>query len=98
MIKMIAQVTKSKVDFYGNSYYFATITDVEKGKSATGILSGNESNISLALKTSGLEWGEFVVNLSELPIRQFNKMAKGLPYMGCESNQIIEFCNRQWGN
>ena len=96
MIKIIAEVVKSKADINGNRYYFATITDIITGDSATGLLSGDESNVSQALRRNGYEWEEFKVIVSELPIRQFDKITKKMPYMGCTDDEIMKFCYTEW--
>ena len=82
IIQAIKNLTYSKRDMYGNCYGFLTVTNTKNGESITALVDsiGNEEHFLRELKIN------FVSNESELPIREYNRLAKGLP---CDYKPLI---------
>lgn len=76
MIKALKHLTYSKRDMYGNCYGFLTVTNTLTGESIKALVDfiGNEERFLREIKVN------FVSSETELPIREFNRLAKGLPY------------------
>ena len=90
-IKATVHIINSRRDQYGNTYWAATYTDTETGKSYSFTVNGGESNLTYSLRAStglNLPHGSYVVTSSELPIREFNRTTKGWPCAGCREEEI----------
>jgi hypothetical protein len=79
IIKCIKTLTTSKRDLYGNVYGFITVTNTKTGETIEALVDspGNEDVI---LSKIGLKYENAVYNTVQLPIREFNREAKGLPW------------------
>jgi len=77
--KAILSVITSKRDIYGNRYGLLTITNTETGESGKALIDsiGNEDYF---LQQIGFIWKNTYKTSQEVPIREFNRLAKGLPY------------------
>jgi hypothetical protein len=93
MIKIHAHILKSKLDINGNSYYSAIVTNNETSATAYGQID-SESNLTIML--SKFYPGEYQYNITELPIRQYNKAVKTYPYIGCLPNEMHDNILKQW--
>ena len=79
-IKATLSVTSSNPDVYGNRYHMATVTNTKNGKSLT-FITGTERNLSYQLmQMLGGEWGHVTESYSQVPVRHYNRLVKGLPY------------------
>lgn len=88
-IKYTLEILNSKSDIYGNRYFAMVVTRTSDGATAHGNISGGESNCTSAIMNlSGGEWGHFTYTRSELPIREFKRMTKYWPYLGCTPKEI----------
>lgn len=95
-IKANLQILCSKPDFAGNQEYGFCYTDTATGKNVLGTVSGGRSGISAAVRLHmGLEDGEYIVQETEMKIREFNRWKEGVPYAGCPSRKIAEFIKQQ---
>jgi hypothetical protein len=75
-IQAVKHLTYSKRDMYGNCYGFLTVTSTKTGESISALVDsiGNEEHFLREMKIN------FVSSEEEKPIREFNRLAKGLPY------------------
>ncbi len=89
-IKATLEIINSKADIYGNRYFAFVWTDNETGKSVTADLASSD-NVRLSYYSMGLTSPELNTVQTEMPIRQFNRFVKGLPYAGCASDDIAKF-------
>lgn len=83
-VKYFLTAYSSKPDFYGNSYHAFTMTDADDhSRSISATISGNNVRfIMLNFDGSG-DWDRSIVYTEEqLPIRRFNALTKGWPYLG----------------
>jgi hypothetical protein len=95
-IKAFAMVYESIPDRYGNCYYAAQIVRTSDGATAMGTISGNQSNVSYALRVMFPDNYSWVV-VVPMPIRQWNRLAAGLPRLGCTSDEINAKVLELWG-
>lgn len=96
-IKIIAEIINSKPDQNGNRYFSAIITDPDTSKIAKGIVAGGENNITSALwEYCGYE-SQYYYTRTELPIREYQRLTKNWPYLGCTNDEIISNVLKQWG-
>lgn len=86
-IKYAATIHNSRRDIYGNCYWAVTVTRTRDGKTAQGRTSGGGSNIRYALYSMGGSGG-YTYSEDEMPIREFNRFVKDLPYVGCHPDDI----------
>ena len=95
-IQILIHAVHSKRDSYGNVYWAAYVTEVATGKTVAFTVCGGESNIrGIAFERSG-EWkNDYYFTVSELPIRQFNKQTKNLPYGGCTPKELWEYVKKE---
>jgi hypothetical protein len=90
-------IIKSKPDIYGNSYVGMIVTRLSDNKQASGYISGGPSNCQIALKElTGGEWGNFTYTEKEIGIRNWNRMFKNAPYLGCTPEDINPKIIEQW--
>lgn len=82
-IKLSIEQINSKRDIYGNTYYIVHIYNNETGECFS--YQDSTDNISIFCHTAGYKYGgEFIIYYSVLPIREFNRQAKNVPYMSNE--------------
>jgi len=79
-IKWTVHTVNSKGDVYGNRYWFATYTRMSDGKSATFTANARSNAESLCHDLGG-GWEHVQTTTEELPIREWNRRAKDLPYL-----------------
>lgn len=96
MIKYHALIINSKCDIYGNRYFSMIVTNNLTGKIAKGKISGGESNCTYAMRQLSGNWEEFSYDTKEMPIREYNRLVKDFPYIGCTQDEIIKNVNDQW--
>jgi hypothetical protein len=97
-IKAVLTVYHSKRDVYGNCYYGMIINRTSDGNTAWGIISGDDSNCTYAIRTMLGDSREFVFNNIELPKRQFNRLTANWKYIGCTPDEINANVLNQWNN
>jgi hypothetical protein len=90
-IKAIIEALYSKRDRNGNCYWAMRYTDVASGRQVQASISGGESNIYAIARSMGFESGEAHFSVSELGIREFNRMTKGWQYAGCSPDDLAKF-------
>lgn len=75
-VQAIKHLVYSKRDMYGNCYGYIRVTNTKTGESIEALVDsiGNEDYI---LNKMGLA---YTSSEAMLPIREFNRQAKGLPY------------------
>lgn len=81
-INAFLTIYNSRRDVYGNVYYAVELTD-EGRTLGHGLISAD--NISTIDCRERLLWH---IQRQELPIRQYNRMVKDWPYIGCTWNDI----------
>lgn len=81
-------VINSRSDIYGNRYFAMIVTRTEDGATAHGLISGGESNCTLAVNKLAGGWDRYEYTTAELPIREYNRKVKGWPYLGCTPEDI----------
>jgi hypothetical protein len=95
------EATHSRRDSYGNTYWALRWVDHETGRETRGTVSGGKSNIYAILRETPAakvanDWDRSVrFEVAELPIREFNRMTKGLPYAGCTPASLWAFIERE---
>ena len=83
-------IVNSKADVYGNRYWFMTVTRNSDGLTASGIISGGESNCTYAMRElSGGDWGRFSYSRKEIGYREYKRITKNMPFIGCRAEEII---------
>jgi hypothetical protein len=75
VIQALKHLTYSKRDMYGNCYGFITVTNTKTGESIESLIDsiGNENYILNKMNI------KYVSSETMLPIREYNRLAKGLP-------------------
>jgi|WetSurMetagenome_2_1015567.scaffolds.fasta_scaffold121264_2 hypothetical protein len=97
-LKVVVEYVKSKPDMYGNVYNFVAFTRIEDGAIAKGYISGGVSNVESAMLEMFGNWKNFKVIVSEVGIRELNRLVKGEKYLGCTSEDINPNVLKQWNN
>jgi len=97
-VKAHAEINNSKCDINGNRYFCAVITRTSDGARAGGQITGGESNVTYSLRQFFGDWGSFIYTRVELPIREYNKLTKNMPYLGCTPDEINKNITDQWNN
>ncbi len=89
-IKGHLSIINSQGDRYGNRYWAFTYQDTQTGKTVSGTISGDDSNLSsTASHHIHTEMpGRVSTTRLELPIRQFDRLTKGWAYAGCPPADI----------
>lgn len=90
-------IINSKMDRNGNRYWAFTYTDVLTGISVSATISGGESNISGIRRCMGRVngWDDSIRTVrKEMPIREFQRFTKGLPYAGCAPEELASFIKK----
>jgi hypothetical protein len=87
---LILNKLSSRRDKFGNCYHAISVENVETGLTASATISGDNASTGL-LELFG-DW-EAVRQHSrtherELPIREFDRFKKDLPYAGCRGEDI----------
>lgn len=95
-IKAIAHVINSRADVYGNRYFAASVTNTLTGATASGTISGDDSNISYALHKMYDDYESYRIFRSEMGYREFHRLTKHMEYMGCTPDDINPFIIRKW--
>ena len=90
-IKAILESLYSKRDRNGNTYWAFRWTDVITGTKVVGTVSGGESNISCIVREMGLDWESCHYTLTEMPIREFNRLTKEWKYAGCPPAELAKY-------
>lgn len=91
---ILCTITNSRADIYGNRYWFFTWDDTETGLVIEAQNRGdNAGHIyrEFDLKP-GTEYREF---RQELPIREFKRKVKNMPYAGCAPSDLADYIRRQ---
>jgi hypothetical protein len=83
LINAILTIYNSKRDYYGNRYFAVYLSDADTFETAQGQISAE--NISTLECRENLKWR---VQRVELPIRQYNRLVKGWPHLGCHWEEI----------
>ena len=91
MKKLIIEHINSKIDFNGNVYWLAVYTDTKTGESIT-VTTPHESNSESVARAAGYEWKEIhSIRNKELPIREFNRLAKRVDkHNTCKDQWLID--------
>ena len=89
--KYLVTVTSSKIDMYGNRYHFAEMVNVINGKSVK-FHTDSDHNIFHSLnRFYGGVWTMPVYRINiDLPIREFNRASKDLPFIRHASTDEIK--------
>lgn len=88
-ILYVLNILHSRPDLYGNRYYSIEVIRTSDGATARGTISGGESNCTYALRLlAEAEETQYTSTVTELPIREYNRLVKNWPYMGCTPDQI----------
>jgi hypothetical protein len=95
-IEIVAHVINSKMDVNGNCYFVAELTRVSDNAFARGHVDGGSGHLEYALKQWFGSWDKILVTEEELPIREFNRMVKNWPYLGCTYDEIKANVLKQW--
>ncbi len=90
-IKAILESLYSKRDRNGNCYWAFRYTDTATGKQVVGTISGGESNIAAIRRVMKLEYEECFYTVTEMPIREFNRLTKQWAYAGCPPEAIADY-------
>ncbi len=93
-IKAILESLYSKRDLNGNCYWAFRYTDTASGKQVCGTVSGGESNVRSLLRPLGLESQDVHSTITELPIREFNRLTKPWPYAGCTAEDLAKYVRK----
>jgi len=99
MEQLIINIISSKPDKFGNQYHMVTAFNPVNCK-VVEATAGTHNNIATAefhIRGRWPQTGEprWVINRSEIPIRQFNRESKGLPYAGCDPKEILAFLRKE---
>jgi hypothetical protein len=95
--KFYSTIYYSRRDIYGNVYWAMAVERASDGKTAHGTISGGESNCTWALRALAEKHeAEEKHTVHELPIRQYNRMVKDWPYIGCTDDEIIPNIEKQF--
>lgn len=99
---VIVTIKQSKIDRNGNVYTGFFAQNTATGATVAATISGGESNITCALRDAFDDWETMrqhvYTHVETLPIRQYDRWAKGLPYAGCTSNDIVPFLIQHLGD
>lgn len=95
-IKAVVHVINSRSDAYGNRYFAFIATRTQDGATATGIISGDDSNLAYAMQKMFGGYGSFILIREELPIRQWERKTKSWQYAGCTPDEINPFILTRW--
>jgi hypothetical protein len=90
----------SNPDTYGNRYWYMTYICQVTGMEVSGKVSGGYGNIrAVCHNFFGCgDWHRGIQFYSEdLPIKEFNKRAKGLEYAGCTPDELQSFIYNKIG-
>ena len=90
-IKAILESLYSKRDRNGNCYWAFRYTDTATGKQVVGNISGGESNIRSMLRPLGLDSENAYQTITEIPIREFNRLTKPWGYAGCTAEELAQY-------
>ncbi len=90
-IKAILEAIYSKRDRNGNCYWAFKYTDTATGKQIVGTISGGESNIAAIRRVMGLDFDTCHYSVTEMPIREFNRLTKTWAYAGCPPDALAEY-------
>ena len=85
----ICKIYNSRMDIYGNRYWAFEFVDGKADVSVSAFIRGGLSNIESAVR--GLA---DYCHREELPIREFNRRAKGLPCAGCGVEDIATWIKK----
>lgn len=90
-IKANLDIYYSKRDKYGNVYFAATVTSTETGRSVSGRITGGEGNLRAAMaELYGFGSGSWHTTEQMLLIRDFDRLVKQWPYLGCAPKDIAK--------
>jgi len=95
-IKAHVLILNSKMDLNGNRYFSCVITRLSDGKMASGQISGGESNVTYSMRQFFGDWDSFIYTTKEMPIREYNRFTKTMPYIGCTPEEINKNIMDQW--
>lgn len=89
-------ILNSKRDSSGNRYFVMIVTRNSDGKIVTSKVESSSNARDVTRIMTGGDWGYFTYSESEIGIREFNKLYKKAPYLGCYSedhakNILAEF-------
>jgi len=95
-IGYVGSIVHSKIDRNGNTYWAMKIHRTRDGRSAIGTISGGEGNGTYALRV----WAEaekcrYSYSVCEVPIREFGRLTRDWPYLGCTTAEIIAHAKKQ---
>lgn len=77
MIRFIVETVSSKRDVYGNCYHYAIVTSTKTNKCLIIKHCGGPDNARHYVHKV-VEWSEMYSSETSLPIRQFDRLAKGI--------------------
>ena len=84
-IKLIVEHTNSKRDLNGNCYWYTKVTSTRTGADLTFTTPHYSNSEGLI----DLNWNEMLSSITELPIRQFNRLYKQISLRNdCKSEEI----------
>ena len=85
----------SRADMYGNCEFAFTYTDHNTGKEVHATVSGNNAQtIPFYLNGGSHEPHDYLMTVTVLPIRQFNRLVKGWEYAGCNGSDLAEYIKK----
>jgi len=97
MIKLIIDNHYSRRDMYGNVYWFSVVTSTQTGEQIR-FKTPHYSNTNSMGRRAGLEWGEIhETNDTMHPIREFDRITKGMDYNSCMDDRWINEMKRLAG-
>jgi len=95
------EAINSRADRAGNRYWAFRYTDYQTGKRVEATISGGESNINAIRQAMGRVDGwdaSIEFDVTELPIREWNRLTKDWPYAGCVPAELAAFIKAKLPN
>lgn len=81
MVRFIVDTVGSKRDLYGNRYFFSRIRSTKTGKILEVRSDGEQNTPNQIKRLFALDWSEIHSTSSEIPKRQWETMAKNIPFL-----------------
>ncbi len=94
-IKATVEIINSRRDYAGNCYWGFIYTRTKDGKSVSGYISGDSSNIRQALYYLHQGRHDYTTTVQELGIRNFERWKKTTRYAGCPGKAIADYIKQQ---
>jgi len=83
-------IYNSRADMYGNRYWALLLFNPDTGHEAHGTISAE--NVQTQEAREVLKWH---ITRTELPIREFNRLTKKWPHLGCQWDTMRDLLVQQ---